>query len=194
MIIDLNGEKYGRLLVLERSKNKNKVTCLCDCGNNIDVYVRHIRNGHTKSCGCIRKEKLHGMSGTKEYKAWQGMIGRCEKPSKYHNYHLYGGRGIIVCDRWHDFKEFYADMGNCPINMSLDRIDNNGNYEPSNCRWASAKEQSNNKRTNTLIAFNGQTKTMKQWAEEFNIPYERLCQRIKRDRWPIERALSVGVV
>jgi len=117
------------------------------------------------------------------------MRKRCINPAE-RSWSKYGGRGISVCKRWDKFENFLADMGEAPKKFSIDRIDVNGDYKPSNCRWADAKQQANNTRTNLLVRYAGKEMTLKQWAEELEIPYHRLYQRILRLSWPIERAFS----
>lgn len=145
--------KYGRLTVIEFAdvKGGNKrYLCLCDCGNKKVIAGTSLRTGATKSCGCLNLEKkrtrdnVHGLHGTKIHKSWSAMIQRCTNPNNP-KYYRYGGRGITVCERWKKFKNFLEDMGIPKQHLSLDRIDNNGNYEPSNCRWASSLVQGNNR-------------------------------------------------
>ena len=190
------GNRYGRLLVLKRSVNKNGRTCfkcICDCGNVKNILGQSLRSGLTVSCGCYNKEKKstkrHGMYLSKTYNTWSSMIQRCCN-IKNTNYHHYGGRGIEVCKRWEKFENFLEDMGERPEGKTLDRIDNDGDYKPSNCRWATQKEQTNNCRKNIYITYKGQTLTRKQWAEKMSVSPSTLRARIEDYGWSIERALS----
>lgn len=145
-------------------------------------YMRLHRTGSTDTV-----RDMHGLSETPEYFVWGAMVQRCTNPnSKF--YKFYGGRGIEVCERWLKFSSFLDDMGNRPINGTLDRQDNNGNYEPSNCRWVTQKVQSNNTRRNHWIEFEGESKTIAQWADLLNLKYTTLYARIKN--MPLEKAMK----
>ncbi|CAB5212895.1 hypothetical protein UFOVP191_57 [uncultured Caudovirales phage] len=199
---DITGNQYGLLSVIELSQIKNSGTywlCLCACGNKTIKRGDRIRSGYSESCGCVGKENSrkantkHGYASggknTAEYNTWHNMISRCHNP-KCKEYPYYGGRGITVCDRWLSIENFLADMGMKPSQThSLDRINNDGNYEPSNCRWATKKEQSRNKRSNRFIDHAGQSLTVSAWAEQQKIHYNTLHNRLKNG-WPIEEALG----
>lgn len=203
--IDLTGQKFGRLTVLRRTgtdKHSNVLwLCVCDCGNKKIVSSNHLRMGQCLSCGCLLKERMqdlgrkntkHGCCGTRIYRIYNNMIVRCFNQNA-RSYQDYGGRGITVCDKWsHNFQAFYdwAMANGYADNLTLDRIDVNGNYEPLNCRWATKKEQANNTRRNRMITYNNKTQTIKQWADEYGINYPKLKDRINKLHWTIERALN----
>jgi hypothetical protein len=198
-LTDRLGERYERLVVIERAPNKSakdtnaRWLCQCDCGKTAVVYGQDLAKGKQKSCGCLNAERIttHGRSRTHAYRAWQGMLQRCENPNMAKFSH-YGGRGITVCERWHDYANFLADMGDRPIGYTIDRIDNNGNYEPGNCRWATYGEQNNNNRRNHLLTLNGQTHTVTEWAAITGIGRPTLFARI-RYGWSDERILTEPV-
>ena len=202
--IDLKGKRFSRLTVIERVENNSRGNtmwrCKCDCGNEIVVRGSCLTSGNTKSCGCYRydqtvsKNKTHGKSHTRIYVEWQNMKQRCFDP-KDKSYPDYGGRGISICPEWvgeHGAKNFisWAYENGYKDDLQIDRIDNNGNYCPENCRWATKKEQANNRRSNILITYNGKTQTLKQWCEELGLDYFSTRQRIRRNHWSIEKAFT----
>lgn len=204
--LNLVGLKFNRLFVIQyhgRDKN-NKTTweCLCDCGNIHIANGSAIKSGSIKSCGCLNTDKRrerftkmntsHGMSKTSVYNTWEQMIKRCNWINGS-DYVGYGGRGIKVCERWFNFENFYNDMGDKPSGSSLDRIDNNGNYEPSNCRWRSPSEQARNRRSNRLLTFKGLTKCVSDWADELNIDSVTIRARLDKLGWDVEKALLTPV-
>lgn len=152
--IDITGQTFNKLTVLGRSVKQSNVgamwDCICECGNLTVVESMKLRKGLTKSCGChranLRNMLTHGMANkTRTYKTWKEMRSRCNNPSA-HNYKWYGGRGITICNRWDDYANFVADMGERPYGTTIDRINPDGNYEPNNCRWATPKEQAQTNR------------------------------------------------
>lgn len=199
---DLTGQRFGRLVAIERagrSKNRQAMwRCACDCGNLTTVRLDCLKNSNTRSCGCLHdevianKRRTHNKSCTRTFHIWQGMKNRCSNPS-YCKYHLYGGKGVKVCDRWlESFQNFYDDMGEAPAGMSIDRIDGSGNYEPENCRWATSQQQAENTSRAVLITFNGKTQNRKQWANDIGIGDKTLEGRLKHG-WSIEKALTQPV-
>lgn len=193
--------RFGKLTVLGDAGTKRQKRLwrvLCDCGVTCVKVATEVRNEHTKSCGCLQRagrQKTHGHrrftatgKQSREYTAWRNMKARCDGKNQI-GFHNYGGRGIRFCERWQSFEAFLADMGDCPDGLTLERNDVNGNYEPSNCRWATRKEQGINKRVNRRITFNGETLTISQWAEKLNLPYETLMYRLIR-RMSLERAMQ----
>jgi hypothetical protein len=209
------GDVYGRLTVLSEDRritpsNGKKIrkrvfcTCRCECGNVKDFVNDILVNGHAKSCGCLRIETAskrmtkHGHSASRgkasrAYHSWSGAIDRCTNRNSV-KYPIYGGRGITICDRWkYSFESFLEDMGEPPFGMSIERIDVNGNYEPSNCRWATNKEQSRNTRTNVLISHKGKTMCISEWAEELGVNPGTLYQRLNRSGWSVDKALTTPV-
>jgi hypothetical protein len=154
-LLNKPGDVFGKLTIVSAApdifKYKKRWLCNCSCGQNSIVYQMHLRSGRTTSCGCSAGSITHGDTGSIEYFTWLSMSARCNNP-KHKAYIHYGARGITVCDRWKDYTNFLADMGRRPAgNYSLDRIDNDGNYTPSNCRWATKWEQARNKRPRIAI-------------------------------------------
>jgi hypothetical protein len=184
------GTRYGRLLIVRRDGIIHGAAawlCQCDCGNQHRARYTSLNRGEIVSCGCKKKEILgshrtHGMKKSPEWRSWESAISRCNNPN-HTSFPHYGGRGISVCDRWrHSFEAFYADMGKRPSpKHSLDRFpDQNGNYEPGNCRWATWTEQANNKRNNRLITIEGRTQTVPEWSRESGVSQSCLFQRLAR--------------
>lgn len=204
MCIDLTGRRFGRLTVIERADGRNNKyrnalwNCVCDCGNHVVVASGKLLGEHTQSCGCLHIEalsqanKTHGMSKTKLYGVWRSMRQRCSKPY-CRQYKNYGGRGIQVCDEWNaDFNAFYLwsmETGYKP-GLTIDRIDVDGNYEPSNCRWATYKEQGNNKRSNIFLEFDGESHTLSEWSDITGIPYDSIRKKYKNGL-PVEEVLHI---
>lgn len=183
---DLTGLRFGRLVVIgktsERSPSGLKWLLRCDCGNEIRVTSCNLNAGYYQSCGCYRREfaRKHGMTGTPEYQAWADMINRCLNP-KNPRYKDYGGRGITVCDRWRSsFDAFYEAVGPRPAGHLLDRIDNEGCYEPGNVRWVPSKVSARNRRTNHLVEWRGEMLTVTEWAERFDMNPTTLFHRLRR--------------
>lgn len=190
------GKRYGLLTVLKERRIKNglgkskfDVLGLCVCGVKKWVSERSVRRGLVKSCGrCANK--THGMSKTPEYAVWRSMLGRCYLLT-HKAYLNYGGRGIRVCKRWHQFKNFYADMGKQPFKgASIERVDNMRGYSKTNCTWATAKAQNRNRRSNRFLTINGMTKTLIEWSEYSGIGHNTISYRLKQG-WPLETAISV---
>jgi hypothetical protein len=205
-LIDLTGQKFGRLTVIERAENKGHEPtwiCKCECGNLKRVIGAELRKGNTTSCGCYAKEvtskrlkgktphnKRHGMTGTRIYKIWVEIKSRCNNPNDS-SFKRYGGKGISVFKEWDNFDAFYDwSMSNgYAENLTIDRIDNNKGYSPDNCRWVTMKEQANNKTNNHIVVYKGKEYTISQLAEIYGVPYKKLWKRIKLN-WSIEKALS----
>lgn len=192
---NLSNQRFGMLVVQDSHETINGKTywlCLCDCGNLKMCRADALKGKISVSCGCYNKTKAikHGHHRSPTYKSWSSMKERCLKPSHV-SYSRYGGRGVTVCDRWIDsFENFLKDMGERPPGLTLDRIDPNGNYEPSNCRWATYYEQSVNRRNSRFISFQGKTLTLSQWASELGMSQGCLSQRINKRKWSVEKALT----
>jgi len=192
--LELTGKKFGRLMVIERShKGKHgeiNWLCLCDCGNHTKVRAANLINETTKSCGCYHKEKVstHNMTGVPTFKSWESMKQRCTNQNSP-DYFKYGGRGITICDRWlNSFDSFYEDMGLRPKGTTLDRIDNDGNYEPDNCRWATAIEQLSNRRNTARYMFGDSLKTARELSEISGMKIKTIRDRLYAG-WSVEKAM-----
>lgn len=207
------GMRFGRLTVQDKTTiidGKMKYLCKCDCGNEKYVSIGNLTSGNTKSCGCIAKEKVKPkkepvrrlfqlkflskddrIKYKRLYNIWSKMIGRCERPYES-SYERYGGKGISVCQEWHLYENFFywALENGYNDTLTIDRIDNAGNYEPSNCRWATYKQQANNTSANVFVEFNGERKTLAELAEEYKIPYKTFHERYRTRKWDLERALT----
>lgn len=200
----LIGSRFGKLTVIgsteSRSKSRQKqVVCSCDCGtSNYLCPITYLKVGHTVSCGCHRKQELdrgrhtstHGMSSSPEWMSWKSMKQRCGNPNaRVAKYYLH--RGITYCPEWEKFEVFLKDVGPRPSpHHSLERINNNGNYEPGNVKWATKVEQMNNTRRNHYLTFEGKTLTVTEWANIIGILPSTLDSRINRLKWSTEKALT----
>ena len=200
---NLVGMTFGRWTVLERvprpvgRKSPSPFwRCRCSCGVVKIVVGDGLNSGVSRSCGCLRADVTtvrnitHGKSRTSEHNVWKSMSGRCKTPTCA-GYRNYGARGISVCERWSSFENFLADMGPRPSpRHTLERNENDGPYSPENCRWATRKEQANNKRNNARVVYNGETRTIAQWAERVGLRPMTLWFRLNRRHWPVDKALT----
>ena len=198
--VDITGQVFGRWTVLKRGENQNGTAmwlCKCECGNINTVQGGHLRNGHSKSCGCFKRElaaercTTHGMVDSREYSSWKAMKKRCLNPNDI-GFKRYGGRGITVCPEWMVFENFYADMGERPEGTSLDRIDNSKGYFSDNCRWSTDKQQCNNRSCSRILEFLGMKRTLAQWAEIADMNYQTLFNRISSG-WSVHQALLTPI-
>ena len=200
-VTDLSGKKFGRLTVLSRAENSKsgsvRWNCLCECGGKATVHGVSLRAGRTQSCGCYQKEqtgnanRTHGETDRRLYTEWAAMKARCYNP-RNKRYDRYGGRGIAICDEW---RESYETFRNWALangyrdDLTIERNDTDGDYCPENCKWATQKEQQNNRSNNVKIDYHGETMSMKQWAERVGMEYSCLYARLNRG-WTFERAIS----
>ncbi len=207
---DMTGKRFGRWTVIAPGNKRTSSGCLkwvcrCDCGTIREVDGTALRSGKSLSCGCYHSDRVkevhttHGATkvGARErlYPVWHNMMDRCYKPEAS-SYHSYGARGIVVCDEWHDyerFKEWAFSSGYDPnaeaFKCMLDRIDNNGDYSPDNCRWVDSKTQNNNRRTCRYITWKGETHSVTEWNERLNLPKGLLIQRLNYG-WSMDRAAT----
>lgn len=197
---NISGHRFERLVAIgyvgTGSGGKALWLCQCDCGTNFVTEGKSLRTNNTRSCGCLQRDitgdsrRSHGMSETRIYSIWCNMRTRCQNPNS-ERYPDYGGRGIEICKRWQSFQDFYADMGDPPSKThTLDRIDNDGNYCPENCRWATPSEQNSNTKANHVIEYDGKKMTITQWGKYVGIKYITIFARIDRLGWSVERALT----
>lgn len=202
---DLTGQIFNKLTVIKRVDNiiydKPCVAylCKCNCGKEKIIAAKSLKSGLTTSCGCVQKEitsnhfKKHGLTGSKEHNIWKSMIQRCHNKNNS-KFKYYGERGITVCDEWRNsFEKFLLDMGNKPINKSLDRIDNDKGYFKENCKWATLVQQMNNRRNNRMLTLNNKTQNLQQWSIELNIDHRILRKRL-RDGWSDEDILTNKII
>ena len=179
IFVDHTNSRFGKLVV-ESYLGSQTWLCYCDCGSSTKVKSGHLVSGNTKSCGCRKRSVLgesttrHGMAGTRVHRIWKAMLSRCNNRN-HPRFADYGGRGIKVCERWHDFAKFYEDMGDPPDKASIDRKDNDGDYTLHNCRWSSATEQNNNRRNSIYI----DGVPLKKWAADNSLPYSTAYYRYK---------------
>jgi len=197
MTLDLTGQAFERLTVIEIVSRGHDTLwrCRCECGQETTASTSDLRRGRRKSCGCLRLEKAitHGQTrhGRKprEYAAWEQMFQRCEN-SRNDRYRHYGGRGIRVCEQWRDYAAFFSDVGPCPDGYSLDRINNDGNYEPGNVRWATWAEQRRNTSKNHRVTFQGETLCLADWAKRLGFKHQSCLTRRLQRGWSVERTLT----
>jgi len=205
--VNFIGKRYNHLLVIAFShtgKDSQRYwKCKCDCGNSTIVNGGNLQSNNTKSCGCnnYSKHVTHHLSQTRFYRIWFGIKERCNNPKNkaYHNYH---GRGIKLCERWLKFENFRDDMYKSylihygkyrKLNTTVDRINNNGNYSPDNCRWATKYQQSNNLRNNVLLKFNNKVLTISEWSKITGINKHTIYSRLYNYKWTIDKALTKPV-
>ena len=196
------GEKHGRLLIIENittNPRRSRYKCLCDCGKIKEVDYGDLKRpyGGTKSCGCYRRERVtkHGHRNSRIYRIYAGMKSRTNNPNSP-EYKNYGGRGIRICEEWEkSFNAFYewALKNGYSDNLSIDRIDVNGNYEPSNCRWSTSSEQMNNTRRTIFLTYRGQTRPIKEWATRMGVNHATLYARVCVYGWDDEKALTTPI-
>lgn len=198
------GDRYGRLTILREvepvampnGKTMRRFECECTCGVVVTPFLNNMRRKLTTSCGCARSEMhtKHGDWGSAEYTTWDGMLARCRNP-EHESYKHYGGRGIKVCERWLTYANFLDDMGRKPSpSHTIDRYpDNDGNYEPGNCRWATQRQQNRNSRSNVLLTFRGKTMCAADWGDLVGIPGREISRRMRRG-WTVQRALETQLV
>lgn len=201
--LDITNMRSGMLVAVRRSSKQDAYghtywLCKCDCGRECYSLPSRIKDQSMRSCGCSKYKNhfiKHGMTNTRLYKTWQDMKSRCFRRANK-DYMLYGGRGITVCKEWlHDFQTFHdwAIVNGYENPLEIDRINTNGNYEPSNCRFATRKEQTNNTRSNRFLSYNGEVHTMSEWCDKLGFSYTVVRSRLNQCHWSVEKALSTPV-
>ena len=201
------GTRFGKLIVIGDApsyikpdgRHEAMSRCLCDCGTIIPIRAWVLRNGHTKSCGCLKSEiriRLnfkhgHAVKKSKTYFIWSQMKNRCRNPNQ-NSFPNYGGRGIKVCERWQVFENFLTDMGEKPQGKSIDRIDNGKDYSPENCKWSTRKEQNRNSRHNRIATVRGVTGCISELCEIFHLRYKTISNRLAKG-WRVDRAFTEPV-
>lgn len=201
-VIDITGRRFGRLVVLQQAEQSQsgdiRWLCQCDCGKITTVRGSCLRSGHTQSCGCYQRERTgnanrrHGETDSRIHHEWAAIKARCYNP-KNKRYNRYGGRGITLCPEWRESFEafrYWALANGYRDDLTIDRIDNDGNYCPENCRWATQKEQQNKRSNTKKVEYKGETRSLKQWAEKYGIRYATFYRRL-RDGWSFEDALTM---
>lgn len=197
---ELIGKRFGRWTVIkciDRVNYEFRWLCKCDCGGEKIVKTAKLLRGRSKSCGCLRKENTrqlhtkHGCSKTREFKIWLGIKARCNNPNVA-SFERYGGRGIKLCDRWNEFSNFLSDMGICPPQHSIERVDNDKGYSPDNCVWADRTAQNNNTRRNKFITHDGETLTVSQWARKLGMPTLDFRHRVSTG-WSVAEIIETPV-
>lgn len=200
------GDKFGRLTIESEiighrrkdGKKQRRFKLICDCGKKVEAPLHTLRSGRTKSCGCSKKESFnpenldrttHGLSKTRIYKVWCAILNRCDN-NKYAQYKDYGGRGITYDEKWKDFMNFYHDMiDEYREGLTIDRIDNNGNYTKSNCRWTTMRENTRNRRSNNVFSWKGKDRCLIEISEMEGIDYGLLSNRVNALNWGIDKAV-----
>jgi len=192
---DIAGERYGKLLALhpteERTRGGGVIWMFrCDCGSEKAIPANSVRSGRINSCGCVARK--HGKTKTRLYNIWVDMRQRCTNQS-HPQFYLWGGRGISVCSEWQSFDSFYkwAIANGYNDKLSIDRKNSDGNYEPTNCRWATAKEQANNTRSNRYVTINGEQKRLVEWCKHYGISTSTAYRRIREFGLPVEEAITM---
>ena len=201
--VDLTGQKFGRLTVVRfdhKENGRKYYLCQCDCGNFKIVSNHSLKSGNTKSCGCLHKEiliqrnkdnRIHHPENERLLRIWRAMLHRCYKETDEH-YDHYGGRGIKVCDDWHDFETFqkWALANGYADNLTIDRLDGNKDYCPENCSWATMTVQNNHKSDTKWLTYKGKTQSLSDWCRELGLDYFRTKARLNSLRWSVEDAFE----